>query len=174
MTKKTKNQQSRSGFKTPDGYFDHFQVKLSENESNQARFEEVEASGFKVPENYFEEFTVDLSENTEKSGRVISLFSRKNILRLGGVAAIFILGLFLFENSSQPVTNVANNVIDQSDIEDYIDNNDIDFYTLDFSYFTKNENNSAENLKTELNQIDQKTLLNYLSENSEVTTLLNE
>lgn len=174
MTKKTKNQKSGSGFKTPDGYFDHFQVNLSENESNEVRLEEVEASGFKVPQDYFEEFSVDLSEKKEKSGRVISFFSKRNLVRLGGIAAIFILGLFIFQNPPQPVTNVANTVLSQGDIEDYIDNNDIDFYTLDFSYFTKNENTSAEDLKIELNQINQKTLLNYLSENSEVTTLLNE
>lgn len=174
MTKKTKNQQSRAGFKTPSGYFDQFQVGLPENESNQARFEEVEASGFKVPHNYFDEFTVDLSEDLGKSGRVIPLFSRRNLLRLGGIAAILILGIFIFPKQSQPVTNIANNVIDKGDIEDYIDNHDIDFYTLDFSYFTKNENSNAQNLRAELNQIDQKTLLNYLSENAEVTTFLNE
>jgi len=165
---------TQTGFKVPENYFENFQVSrasLQQEKELEDSFENqpIEA-GFKVPQNYFEEFEVKLP-SAAKEGKVISLFSRENILRVSGIAAIFIIGFFIWKNqfSFDVVKNQQN--INSIAIEDQLEK---DFFDFEFRDLDTPFNGSISVDKKELKSIDEDAILDYLSENAELITLINE
>ncbi len=116
----------KSGFKTPDNYFQNFESSLL---SEIALKEQSKSSGFKVPKNYFETFEVskiDTGSLEKKETKVIPLFSKKNWLYAASIAAIGILLISLPDFNQ----SVSFSSLDNESIENYILTNDYESSTL--------------------------------------------
>ncbi|MBP92975.1 MAG: hypothetical protein CMC55_02525 [Flavobacteriaceae bacterium] len=116
----------KSGFKTPDNYFETFDERLLSDISLK---EKSKTSGFKVPENYFETFQVaELNNKTNKKTetRVIPLYSKKAWLYVASIAAIAVLMI------TMPDFNKSVNFssLDNESIENYILSNDYESATF--------------------------------------------
>ncbi|MDT0295366.1 hypothetical protein ACFQ3R_14535 [Mesonia ostreae] len=163
---------TQTGFKVPENYFEDFQVSqalLQQQNELEDNFENQPIkTGFKVPQNYFEEFEVKLPQETKKR-RVISLFSRENIIRASGIAAIFIIGLFVLKNqySFDAITNQQN--IDPIALEEQLEK---DFFDFEFRDLETPLNGSISVDEKQLKSIDEDAILDYLSENAELITLI--
>lgn len=163
---------TRTGFKVPENYFKDFQVSQAlvqqQNELEDNFENQPIKTGFKVPQNYFEEFEVKLPQETKKR-RVISLFSRENIIRASGIAAIFIIGLFILKNqySFDAITNQQN--IDPIALEEQLEK---DFFDFEFRDLETPLNGSISVDEKQLKSIDEDAILDYLSENAELITLI--
>jgi len=170
MSKKKHILKHKTGFKTPENYFEDFQMNMpSFREEIEIENKSID-SGFKVPQNYFENFKVELPQENKK-GKVISLFSVKTISKVLAIAAIFLIGFFVFK--SQFAINQFSNEVDINPIaleeqleKDYFD---IEFRDFDVSL---NGNNTVD--EKELKSIDEDAILDYLSENAELITLIEE
>ncbi|MDR6300796.1 hypothetical protein [Mesonia maritima] len=168
MKKKKIHINKKSGFKTPDNYFDNFSVKLPNSAEENVR-SKVKNSGFSTPKNYFNDFTVTLPHSSQGKGKVIHLFKKENILKFVAAAAILVF-IFNIVNFSSPEITTEES-LDQVSIENYIDNNEIDFDSQEL-YFSFD--NNSENIQQELEHLDRSAILEYLTENTEVTSLLND
>lgn len=158
--KEKKNIPQNSGFKTPDSYFEGFKVDFSQIE-NSSVFNQIENSGFKTPTHYFKSFNIDLPKE-EKTSKVIQLHTKQIITAIASIAAVFIFIVLIYKNPVQPFSTEE---ISSLAIEDYLEQNEFDF---------ENELNFNTNIQAQLNTVDNEAILDYLSNNSDITSLLND
>ena len=108
---------------------------------------------------------------TNKIGKVISLFSVKTISKVSATAAIFLIGFFVLK--SQFAINQFSNEVDINPIalEEQLEKDYFDIEFRDFDVSLNGNNNVDEK---ELKSIDEDAILDYLSENAELITLIEE
>lgn len=113
-----------SGFKAPDDFFAEFEQEMMEmvnvSEALETpQLDKIKEAGFKVPDGYFDNFEKEfIDSNLRKPGRVIELFSRKNLLYAASVAAIFIGITSTLYFHRQPEASWDN--VELSVLEDYL------------------------------------------------------
>ena len=102
----TNNKHIKTGFNTPDNYFDSFEEKLLNKLSIEPEINLVDETGFKIPEGYFDTFEEELLNKIENpETKVISFFNRRKLYYVAGVAAILIISLFIINPTySDPIT----------------------------------------------------------------------
>lgn len=102
-----------SGFKTPDNYFKDLEAELHLKSK-------AETSGFKTPDNYFETVEDNILNKVAKTDdvKVISIFSRRNLLYVASMAAA--VALFFTLNINNNNTTFTLTDIDDDTIESYV------------------------------------------------------
>lgn len=158
-----------SGFKTPENYFEDFDALLF------SKIDEVnlpKSAGFKIPENYFgnlDKKVFKSVKNSEKPTKVISLFPKKYFGYAASIAACLIIGFAVF-NSTRENENL--DALQMAAIENYIEegNLNLDFY--DVTTFINDED--IANLDLGKQRFSEASLKNYLLENMEENTLIDE
>ncbi|MBG44845.1 MAG: hypothetical protein CL530_12850 [Aequorivita sp.] len=156
-------------FKTPENYFEDFEERLF---SKIAEENFPKSTGFKIPKQYFENLDVRILKEvslSEKPKKVIPLFPRKYFGYAAAIAASLVIGFTLF-NTKGEISNLdslqlaaidtyieeGNLNLDLYDVTSYIENEDIANIDLDGKYFTDG------------------SLKEYLLENIDTETLINE
>lgn len=154
----------QSGFKVPEDYFGNFEERMMVEmffEENKLR-----QTPFKVPENYFEQLegrVFEKLEVTPKKGKVISLFNRRTLSYVAGIAAVLsvLLTSVVFNQSQDPgfedldITAVENYLLESIDHDD-----------------PKNIPENYDFTASANPNIDKEALLEYLNENIEEPALL--
>ncbi|MBT8394388.1 MAG: hypothetical protein HKO81_09905 [Flavobacteriaceae bacterium] len=152
-----------SGFKTPKNYFDGLedsimsQINLNEN---------VKDTGFKVPVDYFETLDDKILDKVVQKPKVISLFTRRNLLYATGIAAALILMFNIIGNNN----DFTFDDLELASIENYLFTEDIDTYEI--ASLLIEEELTTDNF-TE-NQISGEILEDYLLENAIIEDLIIE
>ncbi len=157
-----------TGFKTPKGYFDSFDEDLLQKISTEGRLNETISSGFKTPENYFEglEEHIIKQVSEEKSTKVISLFSRKNLVYASSIAAAVLL-LISF--------SVFNNTIGIGDLETKTVENYIiyeNFSSYEIAALIDQEDLNETNFVN--HNFDEEAIEDYLLEQTDIESLMIE
>ncbi len=157
----------KSGFKTPDSYFEELGDKLLSIVSEEKLPKET---GYKVPVDYFETIEEKILSKTlkEKETKVVSIFSQKNIWYVSGIAAAILLLLFLTLNND----SIDPNTINFAEIETYINSDHLDLEAQDIAQLLNEED--LESLETEILSITKESIENYLLESLDDTSLLIE
>ena len=122
MSSKEKINISKKLFKTPEGYFKDISLStlfLPKRER------------FKVPKNYFENFKLDSIKQNIKPKGYLNLII--NEFKYSGVAAVFIIGLFINVFFNEP------SEISDEEIIKYLDSDLVDFTSSDFSELIDSE-----------------------------------
>ena len=164
-----KKEEYNINFKVPESYFETFEERLF---SKMAEENFPKTTGFKIPDHYFENLQVQVLnevETSEKPKKVIQLFPRKYFGYAAAIAACLILGFTFFNtqhNTSQldslqfaaidTYIEEGNLSLDLYDVTSYIEDEDIANIDLDAKYFTDS------------------SLKEYLLENIDTETLINE
>ncbi len=157
-----------TGFKTPEGYFDSLEAKLNARLANEGRIQDIDNTGFEVPKDYFE--TLDgkiLSKVSEPpQGKVVTLFSRRNLVYISGVAAAILIAFTIFFKSD-PLTDTD---IDDEVVKTYILDEGISSYEL-AALFTEEE---LSTFNTEIMEeaFNDEPLEDYLFENTDIEDLI--
>lgn len=158
MNKNNIHNINETGFKIPKDYFDNLEdailseIKLKELSND---------SGFKTPKDYFETLEDRIIEKTpiERTPKVISLFTKRNLVYISGVAAAVLLlfNISLFNNTPTWAS------LDTEMVEDYMINGDLlDSYEI-ASLLTTEELNDANFIETNFNENNIETyLINHL------------
>ena len=153
MNKKHIHNIKKTGFKVPEDYFNSLEDAIL---SEITLKEKVSNSGFKTPKDYFEALEDVIIEKVTKkdTSKVISLFSKKNLVYASSIAAAILL---LF-NLSIFQTDSGWSNLDTETVENYMINEDISFYEIasllpdedleEADFVTHNFNN--ENVETYL------------------------
>lgn len=116
-----------TGFKVPKGYFNNLDDALLNN----IKLKEVpDEAGFKTPANYFDSLEDTILNKVSEKGnnKVISLFSRRNLIYASSIAAAVLLlfNLSIFKNN----TETGWDAIDAETVENYIINENIGSYEI--------------------------------------------
>lgn len=163
----------KTQFNTPEGYFESF------NERLMSRLKEEEedintdflpkTDGFKVPKNYFEQLESKvLEETTQKKIKVIPLFSKQTYIAAASIAAIFVLGILLFNPSNN---EISFDDLASTEIDAYFESNELGFTSYELAEYVKVEDLTFSNMTDD--EIEEETLLEYLDENLEEIEDLN-
>jgi len=157
-----------SGFKIPKDYFNDLEDEIMNTINAKDALESIDSTGFELPENYLNsvEDAVFNKLSKNKNSKVISIFNRRNLLYLSGVAAAALL-LFslIFNNNNITIENINIELV-----ETYIINEDIDSYDI-AALLNDDELEYALGIQ---NTIMDESLEDYLLENTTIEDLLIE
>lgn len=164
MKNKTNISGKKSGFKTPEHYFDDLEARILKQTSKNSELEKIQ-SGFKVPEDYFENFSIELPQDSDKEqSRVIQLSPWLKWVSAACIIGFGLLGTLYIDHISQPKSNLEFTDLDDETIENYIDfniENPEDYIEIDeTSNFNHLINQNIVNLEDQ-------DILNYLDEHLE-------
>ncbi len=154
---------NKNPFKTPEGYFED----ISKGLMKRLREKDIDIpdnEGFIVPDSYFDDVHKNILEKQEaEEAKIIQLHPfKKLVYAAASIAAIAMVVFFLNLNTSEAITfdTIAN-----SDIDDYFEDNDLDFSTYEIAELVPvDELEIGDILSNELNQ---DMILNYLDNNTE-------
>lgn len=161
---KLENLNKQTGFKTPDNYFESLEDKIL----SQAKLQEkVSDSGFAIPDDYFKtiENCVLDAVSEEKDTKVVSLFSRKNIIYISSIAAAVLIMFGIFSRTTTPTFEG----LDETLVENYILEQDYETYEIASLL-------SEEDLTNELININysEENLEDFIFNNSEVEDFITQ
>lgn len=161
-----KEEKNISNFKTPDGYFEHFEENLFLKMKEKSF---PKASGFIVPSNYFEKAENRLVNTmVSKEAKLRPLFPRKYWGYVAAVAASLIIGLLVFSNFNE---NTGVDTLQLATIDRYINDSNLDIDLYDVSNFISDDD--ILELSFDEPQLSEVSLKNYLLENVDEETLIN-
>lgn len=145
----------KTGFKTPDNYFDVFENNILE----QLKFEKK--TGFTVPENYFDTLESDVLKRIEPSKtKVISFISKKQLAYISTIAATLVFCFFVLKPSD--MQNITFDDIEYSAYEDYFSIEDINITSDELAEMFDINSNDLDEIS--FSKIEDDNILNYLSE----------
>ena len=166
--KEKNNIPNKTGFKVPNTYFEDFKVDFSRNEDkNTSILSSIKSTGLKTPENYFEDFKVNIPLEEKKATKVISIRRNKVFTFISTAAAVALFILLIYkEDSVIPEASELSRLA----IEDYLEQNEFDFENeIDYK-----NNADLSDFHSQLNTVDNEAILEYLSNNTDMTSFLND
>ncbi len=157
-----------SGFTTPDGYFDHVEESITKaitsQEEEKSILDHKISSGFSTPESYFESLEEKVLQKATKEapkGKVISIFSKRNILYISGIAAMIAIIISVsINNGNTSLTDI--DTLELEDIQDYFAEGNVELTNEDIASLLDEETNYADVFEEK--EISEEELLEYLSE----------
>lgn len=167
--KKDNLHSNKSGFKLPEGYFESFEEnllnKLASDDSSQDILDKDVSSGHVMPNGYLDSFEENLikklqqSEYTPKKGKIVSLFSRRNVLYISGIAAMIAIIISIAIDKNNPALTIDS--LDIADIQAYIEDGNLDFSNDDIAALLDDDANYEDTFENKT--ISEEELLEYLS-----------
>ena len=168
MKNKNLNNINTTGFNIPKDYFEIFENQLLNKINAEETVLNVKSTGFKTPKDYFNNIEdgvfVKLSE--EKNTKVISLFNRKTIVYVAGIAAAIVLcfNLSMFDST------IAFEDLEAATVESYILEDDINSYEI-AALLTEEELNESTIIT---HDFQDETIEEYLLNNADIEALIVE
>lgn len=158
----------QQGFKTPENYFEDFEARLflQLKEEKQLSEEKI-AAGFDIPQDYFQHFEVALPK--EKATKVLPLFRKENFKYVAGLAAMLVLMFTIFTDYEN--TNTSFDSVDYGSIESYIENDRTNFSVPGIERILVENPHLSE---VEFDKIDDKAIFDYLINNSNELSFINQ
>ncbi|WP_299438824.1 hypothetical protein [uncultured Aquimarina sp.] len=156
-----------SGLKVPEDYFGTFENQLmeklnSDNPESSILTDNLK-TGLTTPDKYFENIENTILQNTIKvkqETKVISLFSRKNILYISGIAAMIAIVFSISINKGNDPFNF--DTIDIVDIQEYFDEGNAEFSDTEIAELLDDEASFIDTFNDD--EISDEELENYLSD----------
>ncbi|MDC8000439.1 hypothetical protein POV26_05290 [Aequorivita todarodis] len=164
-----KENKNTSGFKTPENYFESFEARLfcRISEENFPK-----SAGHKVPDGYFEQMEDRVLKtvfHSEKPAKVIPLFPKKYFGYAAAVAASLLIGFTIFNTETD---NSSLDSLQLAAIDTYIEDGNLNLDLYDLTSYLNDDDITDLNL--DFQQIPESTLKNYLLEQLDEATLINE
>lgn len=167
MSNKNLHNTKTPGFKTPDNYFDTIEDRVFDKLNTKSLLNDIKTTGFNTPKGYFNTIEDNvLSKITEEKTKVISIFSRKHLIYISGIAAALVLMLTLFINKDDTLD------IDSEMVELYLEEQNLNSYELATLL------NETEFLDEDFNiieeHINESDLESYLLENITIEDIIEQ
>jgi len=168
MSNNKLNKINKTGFKTPDDYFESLEDTIMSKLHNDKVLKDIKDSGYKVPDTYFKslEDTIIAKLPNNKPTKVISFFSKRNIAFISSIAAVIMIMFGIFYNT----TNDNFDSLDTDLVETYLQNQDLNTYEL-AALFTEEELTETDFGISNANYTEQ-SLEDYLLDNANLEDLI--
>ena len=166
---KSLNDINEPGFKSPEGYFENFEDALFARIKTEELRQSVADHGHKLPEDYFDSVEDRVIQRIEPShSKVISLFNKKQLYYVSGVAAAIIILIAVFLNKGES----ADGTLDYETVENYIIEQDVSAYEI-ASLLTEEEIEAIE-LEFISEDMTDETLEDYLLNTTELEEIIEQ
>ncbi|WP_298238826.1 hypothetical protein [uncultured Algibacter sp.] len=117
-----------AGFKIPDGYLESLNEQILSKLKNEDTLDTFKETAFKTPDGYFDSLEERIlnKASDKRESKVVSLFNRRNIIYISGIAAtiLLLLNLFIFNNSP------TFDTLETETVENYVISESIDSYEI--------------------------------------------
>ncbi len=125
---KNLNNIKNTGFKVPKDYFNSLEDNISSKIKVESILKDIDNPGFEMPNGYLDtlEDTVFNKLPKKKKPKVISLFSKKNLIYISGVAAAIVIMFGFFWNNP----NTAEMKLDYEMVESYLIDQNISSFEI--------------------------------------------
>ncbi|PKD20957.1 hypothetical protein APR41_13070 [Salegentibacter salinarum] len=164
MKKEKISYNQKSGFKTPENYFEGLEDELLDMVKFSETLEEKKSAGFTTPNGYFNGLEDEILEKaTKPEPKVRKLFTKEAFLYAASIAAIVIAFASTFYIN--PETQTSWEDLELSVMENYIDDNNIDFSTSEISNYIFQQGYIIDD--ADLNTVNSEAMRSYLDENLE-------
>ena len=159
-----------SGFKVPQDYFNNLEEKNFTNAHLDEAVEGINSTGFDVPKGYFDSIENEISSKLQQTEtKVISLFSKRNLVYISSVAAAVVILFAVFINQ----THVESiNDLDVELVENYMLDEDLDTYEL--AYLLTEEEITTINHEIFSETYNDVILEDYLLENIDLEDIIDQ
>jgi hypothetical protein len=170
-----KENKNTTGFKTPENYFESFEERLFSKISEESF---PKSAGHIVPGGYFESMeervlkTVINSASApgrEKTTKVIPLFPKKYFGYAAAIAACLLIGFTVFNTKTD---NSSLDSLQLAAIDNYIEDGNLNLDLYDLTSYIDDEDITDLNFND--HQFSESTLEDYILENVDEETLINE
>ncbi|GGI57937.1 hypothetical protein [Winogradskyella haliclonae] len=155
-----------TGFKAPKDYFESFDEKLMQRLEENISIKGITATGFNIPKDYFDTVESKILDkvNEENKTKVISLFSRKHMYYVSGIAASLLFLFAIFINNS----NAEELSVEM--VESYFADSDLDSYEL--AELLSDADVLEDNFTLIETEYNEENLEEYLLENADIEAFL--
>ena len=168
MNKKIKNI-SNSGYNVPEGYFESLEDTIMSKLHTETLKAKVEDHGFKMPDTYLSGIEDQVQEKlSPEGGKVVNLFSRRNLLYISGVAAAVLIMFSLFYNKDQ--TTIED--LDYEMVENYILDQDMSSYEIASLLTEEDFDETSFDIMSET--LTDETLEDYLLDNINLEDIIEQ
>lgn len=164
-----KENKNITGFKTPENYFEDFEERLFSKISEEGF---PKSTGHTVPDGYFETMEERVSKaviNSEKPTKIIPLFPKKYFGYAAAIAACLVIGFTVFNTKTD---NSSLDSLQLAAIDNYIEEGNLNLDLYDLTSYIDDED--ITDLNFDNHQFSESTLEDYLLENVDAETLINE
>ncbi|VAV84789.1 hypothetical protein MNBD_BACTEROID02-476 [hydrothermal vent metagenome] len=122
------NNIKNTGFKVPKDYFNTLEDTILSKIKAESILKNIDSPGFEMPNGYLDtlEDTVFNTLPKKENSKVISLFSKKNLIYISGVAAAIVIMFGFFWNN----TNASEMELDYEMVESYLIDQNISSYEI--------------------------------------------
>ncbi|WP_299256586.1 hypothetical protein [uncultured Aquimarina sp.] len=157
-----------TGLKAPDDYFNTFEnqlmKKLNSTERDKASILDNKIkTGLTTPEKYFENLEKTILQKTvtiNKETKVISLFSKKNILYVSSIAAMIAIIISISINKEND--SFSFDTIEIADIQKYFEEGNAELSNAEIAELLDDETNLSDTFSN--TELSDEELENYLSD----------
>lgn len=165
MKKNILHTNKASGFKLPKDYFKGLEDKILA----EAKLSDIKNAGFKAPDHYFdsiEDTILNKVSNKKETTKVVSIFTKRNLIYISSIAAavLLLLNLSIFENEA------SFDNLDQATVVNYLINEDIS--SLEIASLLTNEDLKEANF-TEYD-LSEEHIENYILDHIDIEDLMIE
>ncbi|MTE27470.1 MULTISPECIES: hypothetical protein [Winogradskyella] len=166
MKKNKLHNVKKTGFKTPDHYFESFEDKLFERMSESQSISDVQSTGFKVPKDYFDSVEDNVMRKlNEDETRVVKLSSRKRLYYIAGIAASLVLLFAIFIGKGGSTEELSVEMV-----ETYLESQDLDSYEL--AQLLSDAEILEEDFTITQTNYNEENLESYLLDNVDIEAML--
>lgn len=165
-----KKEKNIHDFKVPESYFETLGERLF---GKLAEEQFPNSAGFEVPDTYFdslEDHILSTVIASEKPKKVIVLFPKKYFSYAAAIAACLLVSFMIFKN--KPTNTISIDSLQLATIDQYINDGNLDMDVYDVSEYINDNDISDVNFKAQ--QFSETELKNYLLDNIDDETILNQ
>ncbi len=122
------NNIKNTGLKVPKDYFNTLEDTILSKIKAESIIKDIDSPGFEIPNGYLDtlEDTVFNTLPKKENSKVISLFSKKNLIYITGVAAAIVIMFGFFWNN----TNASEMELDYEMVESYLIDQNISSFEI--------------------------------------------
>jgi len=159
---------TKTGFKAPENYFESVEDSVFSKIKSENSLKSVKGSGYKIPEGYLDTVEENILNKLNNETKVVSLFTRKNLVYISGMAAAILILFAIFIKNNNPLTEE----LDYQVVEAYILEQDINTYEL--ASLLTDEELSDMTLEIMDDAFDEEDMEDYLLENVNIEDIIEQ
>lgn len=164
------NNIKKTGFKTPDNYFDAVEDNIMNAIKKENSLNISKETGFITPEKYFDTIEDVIINKIEKKNttKVITLFSKRNLIYASSIAAAILIMFSIYLNKDNDILEE----IEYEIVENYILNQGISSY--DIASLLTEEELSYINFEIMDEAFNNEDIEDYLLENANLEDIIEQ
>lgn len=159
-----------TGFKTPENYFEGIEDAVFSKLETGSKLKSIDNPGFKIPDGYLdtvEDNVLNKIDNNSNT-KVISLFSRRNLIYMSGVAAALLIMFGIFNSKQTQQVEELNYDM----VEAYIIDQDIS--TFELASMLTDDELSMINTDILIEAFNESSVEDYLLEHVDLETIIEQ